>query len=93
MLSCAKRLNKERLQLSETNDESIILSVPDPEKARNWTAVIRGPAGSFYEGYEFDLVIDVPAEYPMVPPHIKFGSKIFHPNVYFEVTLCCGYVL
>lgn len=45
-----------------------------------------GPENSFYEGYEFDLKIDVPVEYPLVPPTIKFKTKIFHPNVKFEVT-------
>ena len=85
MLSCAKRLNKERQQLSSTNDDSIQLSVANVEQIRSWTAVIKGPPDSYYEGYEFDLSISVPAEYPMLPPVIKFTSKIFHPNVLYEV--------
>ena len=85
MMSCTKRLNKERAQLVSTNDESIILQVANPEQIRQWTAIIKGPPDSFYEGYEFDLAINIPAEYPMLPPVIKFTSKIFHPNVLFEV--------
>ena len=85
MLSCTKRLNKERLQLDTANDDSIVLRVENAEKLRNWSATIRGPPDSFYEGYEFDLEITVPAEYPMLPPVIKFSSKIFHPNVLYEV--------
>ena len=69
----------------KTNDEYIHLSVPNAENIRSWSAVVKGPPGSFYEGYEFDLDISVPAEYPMLPPVIKFASKIFHPNVLFEV--------
>lgn len=86
MLSCSKRLLKEKSQLESSNDESITLILDDVEKIREWRAVLVGPPDSFYEGYEFDLSINVPSEYPMVPPSIKFVSKIFHPNVLFEVT-------
>ena len=85
MQACTKRLNNERAQLTKTNDDSIHLSVPNSEKLRAWSAVIKGPPTSFYEGYEFDLEISVPEQYPMLPPQIKFLSKIFHPNVLYEV--------
>lgn len=85
MLSPVKRLAKEKAQLHATNDESVILSQNNPIDMRAWEATIRGPPDSFYEGYDFDLNIYVPAEYPMVPPSIKFTSKIFHPNVLYEV--------
>jgi ubiquitin-protein ligase len=85
MLTCTKRLQKEKAQLSSTNDESVLLTQSDPENLKAWSAIVRGPPGSFYEGYEFDLSITVPAEYPMTPPTIKFVTTIFHPNVLFEV--------
>jgi len=84
MLSCTKRLNKEKAQLGSTNDDQITLSA-DPEQIRSWSAVVVGPVDSYYEGFEFDLVIRVGVEYPLVPPSIRFKSKIFHPNVLFEV--------
>ena len=87
MQACVKRLNNERAQLAKTNDDSIFLSVPNNENIRAWQALIKGPPGSFYEGYEFNLGISVPEQYPMLPPQIKFISKIFHPNVLFEVFL------
>ena len=58
-----------------------------------WKRSGNGPPDSFYEGYEFDLSINVPLEYPMVPPSIKFVSKIFHPNVLFEVTCNLVYLV
>ena len=93
MLSCSKRLSKEKSQLESSNDESITLILDDVEKIREWRAVLVGPPDSFYEGYEFDLSINVPLEYPMVPPSIKFVSKIFHPNVLFEVTCNLVYLV
>jgi hypothetical protein len=34
----------------------------------------------------FELRIDVGAEYPIHPPVIRFVTKIFHPNVHFDVS-------
>jgi ubiquitin-protein ligase len=86
MQSCFKRLQKEKSQLALNIDETIKLTNLD-SSITDWTAVIVGPVGSYYENYEFDLVIRVPNEYPLVPPIIKFKTKIFHPNVLFEVSL------
>src|SRR5437868_4656181 len=84
--ACVKRLQKEISLLPTTVDESIKLT-PSSSSITEWTAIIIGPPDSYYEGYEFDLAISVPSEYPLVPPLVKFKTKIFHPNVYFEV--CC----
>jgi ubiquitin-protein ligase len=83
MLSSAKRLQKEAAQIASHPDENIILS--HKESYYDWDATIRGPPGSFYDGYLFDLRIHVPSEYPMIPPTVSFKTKIFHPNVMFEV--------
>ncbi len=72
-----------------SQDDTIRLNVSE-NSMTNWTAVIVGPPGSYYDGFEFDLDIRVPSEYPMVPPVIKFKTKIFHPNVLFEVWMCCA---
>lgn len=82
----SKRLKKERTQLIANEDRSINLKCMD-DNIREWKATIIGPPGSYYEGYEYDLIIHVPVDYPMVPPVISFKSKIFHPNVLYEVTL------
>lgn len=96
MLPCNKRLSKEKAELHKANDSLIQLAQVDEANLRAWSAVVRGPSGSYYEGFEFDLSINVPSDYPMVPPAIKFASKIFHPNVKFEVRfflfLCSGYL-
>ncbi len=84
MHACFKRLQKEKSLLLTNHDESIRLAASETS-ITDWTAVIIGPPGSYYESFEFDLVIRVPSEYPLVPPNIKFKSKIFHPNVLFEV--------
>ncbi|KAM6544670.1 hypothetical protein CsatB_025406 [Cannabis sativa] len=54
------------------------MSWDDPFK---WQGVIFGPSGSPYEDGVFFLSIDLPQQYPSKPPHIKFLTKIFHPNI------------
>jgi peroxin-4 len=38
-----------------------------------------------FHGGVFELVINVPEQYPLVPPNVRFRTKIFHPNVHFKV--------
>lgn len=85
MISTAKRLQKEANALATQADENI--SLRPKENIFEWEATIRGPRDSFYDGYLFDLSINVPMEYPMIPPTIAFKTKIFHPNIMFQVCL------
>ena len=48
-----------------------------------------GPPSSPFEGYEFLLRLDVGAEYPLVPPSIRFMTKCFHPNINFQTGEIC----
>ena len=84
-----RRLRKESEQLASSTDEFIQLSCRDDENLLQWVASIRGPPDSYYEGYIFDVEIKVPSEYPIVPPAIRFLTKIFHPNVLFTTGEVC----
>ena len=62
---------------------------PSESNVFAWRAVLQGPAGSPYEGGAFELAISVPEQYPLVPPEVKFRTKIFHPNVHFKASRGC----
>jgi hypothetical protein len=48
----------------------------------------QGPKDTPYEAGVFELVLHVPEQYPLVPPTVRFRTRMFHPNVHFKVSLC-----
>ena len=85
MLSSSKRLRKELESLKKNEDPLIKLNVKE-DNIKEWTAIIRGPEDSPYEGFSFMLGINVSSDYPLTPPGMKFITKCFHPNVHFDVS-------
>jgi ubiquitin-protein ligase len=85
-----KRLRKELQCLEKQPDEYIKLTA-HPENIQLWCAFIRAPSDSVYNGYVFKISIDVGSDYPLAPPKMKFETKIFHPNVLFEVKIIFFY--
>jgi len=60
-------------------------SVPHPlPRFLHWTALIKGPIDTPYEGGIFKLSIRCGSDYPLSPPTITFDTKVFHPNVHFS---------
>jgi ubiquitin-protein ligase len=46
------------------------------------------PEGTPFEDGVFKLTMEFTEEYPNKPPKVRFLSKMFHPNVYQDGTLC-----
>merc|ERR1712226_190289 len=53
-----------------------------------WNAVIFGPHDTPFEDGTFKLTIEFTEEYPNKPPTVRFVSKMFHPNVYADGSIC-----
>ncbi|CAM9799327.1 unnamed protein product [Discosporangium mesarthrocarpum] len=88
-MSCLKRLRKEILALKKTGPDDDIVLDPSDDDVRLWKAHIRGPQGTPFEGGVFELKVLVGQEYPLVPPTMKFVTKIFHPNIHFDTGEIC----
>lgn len=58
-----------------------ISATPYEDNLRYFNVIIAGPGTSPYEGGIFKLELFLPAEYPMVPPKVRFLTKIYHPNI------------
>ena len=80
-LAAAKRLRKELQNLERQSklgeEDDVYLRPSHPERSiLEWTALLRGPNETPYEGGVFQLSIKCGQEYPLAPPTITFVTKV-----------------
>merc|ERR1712137_651143 len=49
---------------------------------------LSSPSGEAWEGGTFRLSLEFSEDYPNKAPKVKFLSKVFHPNVYADGSIC-----
>lgn len=88
MGSAAQRRLIRDLKRLQDDPPAGVCGAPIDDNIMYWNAVIFGPDGTPFEDGTFNLRLEFSEEYPNKPPRVVFTSKMFHPNVYADGSIC-----
>lgn len=87
-----RRLTKEIAELhtfmQEEPDVNFSIGPKSETDMFQWEGTLFGPKDSPYEGGVFNIDIFFNDDYPLRPPTIIFKTRIFHPNISTDGSIC-----
>lgn len=83
-----RRLLKVDFKRLQNDPPEGISGAPMEDDIMKWTCVIFGPDDSPWEGGTFKLVVEFSEEYPNKAPKVRFITKMYHPNIYTDGSIC-----
>eukprot|EP01147_Barroeca_monosierra_P004159 gene4159-6511_t len=82
-----RKLQLEMRELQKTPVDGTLLAF-DEENLLCWKVALFGPPDTPYAGGYFKAQLDFPETYPFNPPRMRFTSRIWHPNVFPNGSIC-----
>lgn len=73
---------------AELADQGVTAGPADDDDLTRWQGSLMGPQGSPYEGGLFFVHINFPDAYPFEPPVVQFTTRIWHPNINSNGSIC-----
>ncbi|CAF1498412.1 unnamed protein product [Adineta steineri] len=83
-----RRLMRDLRDLTQNPVEGINAAPINADNIFEWNAILDGPEDSLFEDASFVLTLKFPQDYPNHPPVVKFVTKVFHPNIYMDGSIC-----
>eukprot|EP01129_Flabellula_baltica_P011289 TRINITY_DN490_c0_g1_i1.p1 TRINITY_DN490_c0_g1~~TRINITY_DN490_c0_g1_i1.p1 ORF type:complete len:151 (+),score=28.20 TRINITY_DN490_c0_g1_i1:35-487(+) len=85
--STRRRIEKELHNMME-DPPMCCSAAPVDNDPTHWMASVLGPEDSPFSGGIFFLDIQFPDDYPFSAPQFKFTTKVYHPNINHEGSIC-----
>ncbi|KIY66293.1 UBC-like protein [Cylindrobasidium torrendii FP15055 ss-10] len=86
-MTTLRRIQKELKDVT-TNPVEGITVVANEENLFQWHCSIKAAADSPYKGGTFNFIIELPPNFPFKSPQVTFKTKIYHPGINEEGSIC-----
>ncbi|KAL7267755.1 Ubiquitin-conjugating enzyme E2 1 [Rhizina undulata] len=88
-MATRRRILKELEDMAKDTSSGMEASPIDSSNITHLEGRFKGPPGTPYEGGEYIIDIELPDNYPFLPPKMKFVTKVWHPNVSSQTGAIC----